>query len=254
MARIDVTDKMPFLAHLGELRSRIMWALVSVLVGLVIALPLNDRIMKFIRRPFEIAAPGQKLVFLAPTEAFWVYMKVALLSGLILAMPMILYQIWAFIAPGLYTNEKRYAVPFVLVGSLFFVLGASFAQFVVIPYAMRFLVSFPGADLAPMISINSYVDFVLKFTLAFGVVFELPVIITLAARLGLVTPQLLAKNRKYAILINFVIAAALTPTPDIFNQCLMAGPLIVLYELGIIAARVFGRRPKPVPTPAAQPS
>lgn len=254
MARPPVTDKMPFLEHLGELRHRIMWSLVAILVGLGITLPFVERLMKLIRRPFEQAAPGQKLVFLTPTEAFWVYMKVAIIGGLVLAMPVILYQIWAFIAPGLYTHEKRYALPFVAVGSLFFVIGGAFAQLVVIPYAMRFLVSFPGTDLAPMISISSYVDFVLKFTLAFGAVFELPVIITLAARMGIVTPQMLAKNRKYAVLVNFVIAAALTPTPDIFNQFLMAGPLILLYELGIIAARIFGRRPKPAPAAAEQPS
>jgi sec-independent protein translocase protein TatC len=254
MARRQIADKMPFLEHLGELRQRIMWSLAAVLVGLGITLPFIERLMKFVRRPFELAAPGQKLVFLAPTEAFWVYMKVAIIAGLILAMPMVLYQIWAFVAPGLHTHEKRYAAPFVLVGSLFFVMGAAFAQLVVIPYALRFLVSFPGAELAPMISVNSYVDFVLKFTLAFGVVFELPVLITLASRLGIVTPQMLARNRKYAVLGNFIVAAILTPTPDIFNQMLMAGPLILLYELGIVAARVFGRRPKPAPAPAEQPS
>jgi sec-independent protein translocase protein TatC len=241
MPRNPLKEAMPFLEHLGELRKRIMWSLGAVIVGLAIALNFTDRLMKFVRRPFDIAAPGQKLVFLAPTEAFWVYMKVALLAGVVLAMPFVLYQIWAFIAPGLYAHEKRYAVPFVIIGSVFFLLGATFAQLVVIPFAMRFLVSFPAGDIAPMISIGSYVDFVLKFTVAFGAVFELPVIITLAARMGLVTPQMLAKNRKYAILINFVIAAMLTPTPDVFNQSLMAGPLIILYELGIISARLFGR-------------
>ncbi len=243
---------MPFLEHLGELRKRIMWSLVAVIVGLAIALNFTDRLMKFVRRPFEVAAPGQKLVFLTPTEAFWVYMKVALIAGMVLALPVVLYQIWAFIAPGLHAHEKRYAVPFVIIGSVFFLLGASFAQFVVIPFAMRFLVSFPGPDLAPMISIGSYVDFVLKFTLAFGAVFELPVIITLASRMGLITPQFLAKNRKYAILVNFIIAAVLTPTPDVFNQTLMAGPLIVLYELGIISARLFGRPASRVAAEAAE--
>ncbi len=243
---------MPFLEHLGELRKRIMWSLIAVIVGLAVALNFTDRLMKFVRRPFEVAAPGQKLVFLTPTEAFWVYMKVALIAGMVLALPVVLYQIWAFIAPGLHAHEKRYAVPFVIIGSVFFLLGASFAQFVVIPFAMRFLVSFPGPDLAPMISIGSYVDFVLKFTLAFGAVFELPVIITLASRMGLITPQFLAKNRKYAILVNFIIAAVLTPTPDVFNQTLMAGPLIVLYELGIISARLFGRPRSRVAAEAAE--
>ncbi len=242
----DADDKrMAFLDHLGELRKRILWSLAAILGGLAVTLNFTDRLMKLVRRPFDAAVPGQKLVFLAPTEAFWVYMKVALIAGCVLAMPVVLYQIWAFIAPGLHTHERRFALPFVIIGSLFFLLGATFAQLVVIPFAMRFLVTFPGPDLAPMISINSYVDFVLKFTLAFGAIFELPVAITLAARMGIVTPQFLAKNRKYAILINFILAAILTPTPDVFNQTLMAGPMILLYELGIISARIFGGRPKP---------
>ena len=252
MPRNPLKDTMPFLEHLGELRKRILWSAVAIIVGLAIALNFTDRLMKFVRRPFDVAAPGQKLVFLTPTEAFWVYMKVALIAGMVLAMPVVLYQIWAFVAPGLHMHEKRYAVPFVLIGSVFFLLGAAFAQLVVIPFAMHFLVTFPGPDLAPMISINSYVDFVLKFTLAFGAVFELPVIITLASRMGFVTPKMLAKNRKYAILINFILAAVLTPTPDIFNQTLMAGPLCVLYELGIISARIFGKRQQPVEKPAEQ--
>src|SRR5574337_778874 len=207
--------KMSFLEHLGELRKRILWSLFGIIVGLAIALNFTDRLMKLVRHPFEVAAPGQKLVFLSPTEAFWVYMKVALIAGCVLALPFILYQVWAFVSPGLHPHEKRFALPFVLIGSFFFLLGATFAQLVVIPFAMRFLVSFPGPDLAPMISIGAYVDFVLKFTLGFGVVFELPVALTLAARVGLVTPQFLAKNRKYAILINFILAAILTPTPDV---------------------------------------
>ena len=252
----DAPDqKMSFLEHLGELRKRILWSLVAVLVGLGIALNFTERLMKFVRRPFDAAIPGTKLVFLTPTEAFWVYMKVALIAGCVLALPVVLYQVWAFVAPGLHVHEKRFAVPFVIVGSLFFLMGAAFAQLLVIPFAMRFLVTFPGADLTPMISIGSYVDFVLKFTLAFGAIFELPVGITLAARMGLVTPQFLSKNRKYAILINFILAAILTPTPDIFNQALMAGPLVLLYELGIISARIFGGRPKPAvaPVPEAAP-
>lgn len=238
-------EKMSFLEHLGELRKRILWSLFAILVGLAVALNFTDRLMKLVRHPFEVAAPGQKLVFLSPTEAFWVYMKVALIAGCVLALPFVLYQVWAFVSPGLHPHERRFALPFVLIGSFFFLLGATFAQLVVIPFAMRFLVSFPGPDLAPMISIGAYVDFVLKFTLGFGVVFELPVALTLAARVGLVTPEFLAKNRKYAILINFILAAVLTPTPDVFNQTLMAAPMILLYELGIISARIFGRRPKP---------
>jgi sec-independent protein translocase protein TatC len=140
----------------------------------------------------------------------------------------------------------------VVAGSLLFILGGAFALLVVIPFAVQFLLNFgmeKGAQ--PMISIAAYIDFIVKFTLAFGVVFELPVVITLLSMLGIVTPQFLSKNRKYAVLINFIIAAVLTPTPDIVNQTLMAGPLCILYELGIISARIFGRRKKPAAAAAA---
>src|SRR3990172_8923384 len=199
-----VDQKMSFLDHLGELRKRIVWSVVAILVGLLIALSFAERLMKFVRRPFEAAIPGAKLVFLTPTEGFWVYMKVALIAGVVLAIPVVLYQVWAFVAPGLHTHEKRFAVPFVFVGSLFFLIGATFAQLVAIP---------------------------------------------LASRLGLVTPQFLAKNRKYAVLLTFVVAAILTPTPDIFNQSLMAGPMILLYELGIISVPIFLPRPQPAAAP-----
>jgi sec-independent protein translocase protein TatC len=177
-------------------------------------------------------------------------MKVAMIAGLFLALPVVLYQVWAFVSPGLYKDERRYALPFVIVGSILFAVGVTFALMVVIPFALKFLLTYKTEDLTPVLSINSFVDFVLKFALAFGLVFELPLAITLASRMGVVTPQFLAKNRKYAILINFVIAAILTPTPDIFNQSLMAGPLILLYELGIISARIFGKRPAHAPTVA----
>jgi sec-independent protein translocase protein TatC len=238
----SVTDKMPFMEHLGELRVRIVRSLVGLLVGLGIALPFSQKIVDYLARP--VRATGNNLVFLALTEAFWVQMKVAVIVGLFLAAPVILWQIWAFVAPGLHEHEKKYAAPFVIVGSLLFIGGGVFSLKVVTPYAIHFLLSYSRPGLQPMISIGSYVDFLLKFTVAFGLVFELPLAITLLARMGVVTPATLAKNRKYAILGAFIAAAILTPTPDAFNQTLMAGPLIILYEVGIICARLFGRRPK----------
>lgn len=247
----DATERaegrMSFFEHLAELRIRIMWSVVAIGLGFVATVYFADRIIKFLARPLTV-----KLAFLTPTEAFWVTMKVGMIAGLFLALPVVLYQVWAFVSPGLLPRERRYALPFVIVGTVFFAIGVAFALWVVIPFAIKFLVGFgEKQDLTPVISVGSYVDFVLKFTLAFGLVFELPLAITLASRMGVVTPQFLARNRKYAILINFILAAILTPTPDIFNQCLMAGPLIVLYEVGIVAARLFGRRPKP-PAPATE--
>jgi sec-independent protein translocase protein TatC len=238
-----VSDKMSFMEHLGELRTRIVRSLIALLVGLVVTFPLSQRIVDWLAQPIQ--ATGNNLVFLAVTEAFWVQMKVALLTGLFLASPAILWQVWAFVAPGLLAHERKYAAPFVIIGSLLFVGGGAFSLKVVTPYAVSFLLSFSRPGLTPMISIGSYIDFLVKFTLAFALVFELPLAITLAARLGLVTPRALAKNRKYAVLGAFVTSAILTPTPDAFNQMLMAGPLILLYEVGIISARIFARRPKP---------
>jgi sec-independent protein translocase protein TatC len=236
----SVDDKMPFLEHLGELRVRIMRSLFALLGALLIALPFSERITDFLARP--VTKLGYKLVFTAPAEAFWVQMKVALITGLFIASPAILYQVWAFIAPGLHAHERKYAAPFVIIGSLMFILGGAFALLVVTPYAIAFLLSYARDTLQPMITLENHVGFILKFTLAFGLVFELPLLLTVLSRMGVVTPKMLARNRKYAILGAFIAGAILTPTPDAFNQALMAGPLILLYEVGIVCARLFGRR------------
>lgn len=234
--------KMPFLAHLGELRYRITISLIAVGIGIVVTFSQSEHLITWMARPLP-----SKLAYLDPTEPFWVNFKVALVSGAFLVLPILLYQVWAFVAPGLHPHERKFAAPFVILSTLFFAAGAAFALLVIVPFAVKFLVSYKTGTLTATISVNRYVDFVLKFTIAFGLVFELPLGITLAARLGLVTPQFLSKNRKYAILLAFVAAAILTPTPDAFNQSLMAGPLIILYEAGILAARVFGRRPAKQP-------
>ena len=229
-------DKMPFMEHLGELRIRIMRSLYALLAGLIVAFPFSERITDFLARP--VTKLGHKLVFTAPAEAFWVQMKVALITALFISSPGILWQVWAFIAPGLHAHERKYAAPFVIIGSFMFIAGGAFALLVVTPYAIAFLLSYARETLQPMITLENHVGFILKFTLAFGLVFELPLILTLLSRMGVVTPKTLARNRKYAVLG----AAILTPTPDAFNQSLMAGPLILLYEVGIVCARVFGRR------------
>ncbi|HEX3178101.1 MAG TPA: twin-arginine translocase subunit TatC [Methylomirabilota bacterium] len=253
MARRSVDDKMPFMEHLGELRTRIMRSLFGLLAGLAIALPFAERITDFLARP--VTKLGYKLVFTAPAEAFWVQMKVALICGVFISSPVILWQVWGFIAPGLHEHEKKYALPFVLIGTVMFVLGGAFSLFVVTPYAIAFLLSYARDTLQPMITLENHIDFLLKFTLAFGGVFELPLIITILSRMGVVTPKMLSRNRKYAILGAFIAGAILTPTPDAFNQALMAGPLILLYEVGIVCARIFGRaRVAPVPQPEASSS
>jgi sec-independent protein translocase protein TatC len=243
----SVSDKMPFMEHLGELRVRIVRSLIALLIGVVPPLIFAAEIVDWLARP--IKETGNTLVFLAVTEAFWVQMKVALFVGLFLAAPGILWQVWQFIAPGLYRHERKYAAPFVIIGSLLFIGGGAFSLLVVTPNAVKFLLSYGRPGLQPMISIGSYIDFVLKFTLAFGAVFEVPLAMTIVSRAGFVPPKAYAKNRKYAILGAFIAAAILTPTPDMINQTLMAGPIIVLYELGIVSARVFGRPRARTPVP-----
>ena len=245
----DPEGRMSFMEHLGELRTRIVRGLSALLVGLVITLPFSEKIVDFLARP--IKKMGHTLIFTSPTEAFWVQMKVALIAGLFLASPGILWQVWRFVEPGLHPHEKKYAIPFIIVGSLLFIGGGAFSLLVVTPFALNFLLSYARPGLTPMITLQNHVDFLLKFTVAFGVVFELPLAITLLARMGVVNARMLARNRKYAILGAFIAAAVLTPTPDIFNQTLMAGPLIILYEVGILSARIFGRRRAPAPPPAS---
>jgi len=241
MSRFSVDDKMPFMEHLGELRTRIMRSLFWLLGGTLVALFRAEQITDYLARP--VTKLGYKLVFTAPAEAFWVQMKVALIVGLFLAAPGIL----------LHQHERKYAIPFVLIGSVMFLAGGAFSLFVVTPYAIAFLLSYARETLQPMITLENHIDFLLKFTLAFGAVFELPLVITLLARMGVVTAKQLSKNRKYAILGAFIAGAVLTPTPDAFNQTLMAGPLILLYEVGIVCARIFGRGTAPVVQPSEAP-
>src|SRR5258705_465436 len=232
MVRSIEDAKMSFMEHLGELRVRIVRALIGLLIGTVIVLPFSQYIVDWLARP--VTRLNYSLVFTAPAEAFWVQMKVGLIVGIFLSAPAILWQVWAFIAPGLHAHERKYALPFVLIGSLLFIGGGAFSLFVVTPYAIQFLLSYARPGLQPMITLQNHVDFLLKFTLAFGAVFELPLALTILARVGVVNAKMLARNRKYAILGAFVAGAVLTPTPDAFNQALMAGPLILLYEVGII--------------------
>lgn len=251
-------EKMPFTEHLSELRKRIVLSLVALLIGFalsfsyseqifgVITLPLRSEITFSVHSPFISFVPAKiknpSLVFLAPAEAFWMHLKVSLVAGLLLSLPVILHQFWKFISPGLLDREKKYIGPFVVTATLLFLAGAAFCFLFVLPFAMGFLLTYKTGAMTPMLSVGNYVDFCLKFILAFGAVFELPIIIVLLTRLGLVTPKTLAKNRKYAVLLAFVVAALLTPTPDVFNQVLMAVPIIILYEAGILVSRFFARK------------
>jgi sec-independent protein translocase protein TatC len=250
-------DRMPITAHLEELRKRLLYSVVALAAGFGVSFNYSEELLAWMqlpltitvgfttKSPFVVASytpSPTKLVFLAPAEAFWMYMKIAFVAGIFLALPFILAQIWLFISPGLLPKERRYALPFVVSATLMFVMGALFCQYFILPFAIKFLLTYQTAQLTPMISVGNYIDFCSKFLLSFGLIFELPLAITLLSKLGVVTPQFLAKNRKYAILLAFVAAAILTPTPDAFNQVLMAAPILVLYEVGIIMARLVGKK------------
>ena len=250
---------MPFLAHLEELRKRLIVSFSVIGVAFILAFNVRDYCIRLLQWPLTTdIVMGRKFPFLAfnakpaiakltalgPAETLWTHFKVAFIVGAMLALPVILYEIWKFIEPGLLPKEKRFALPFVILSTISFFIGVAFCFLIVLPMAMQFLLTF-DPSIQQMPRFGEYVDFTLKFLLAFGVIFELPLAITIAARLGMVTPQFLARNRKYAILVNFIVAAILTPTPDVFNQALMALPMCVLYEVGILAARLVTRRSKP---------
>ena len=234
--RVDFEEKLPFTDHLEELRYRIMIIVGSVILMFLFTYAYSHQIMTYLQTPMN-----QDLVFIAPTEAFFVKMKVAFLLAMGICVPIIIYQGWEFIAPGLLEKEKRYTLPFVLLATFFFLLGAGFCFFIVLPYGIQFLLGYGGDIIHPMISVGNYVSFVLKLMIAFGIVFQLPLVIPFLVKLGVVTPDKLAHWRKYAIVVFFLLAAILTP-PDIFTQVVMAGPLILLYELGILVGKVVYKR------------
>ncbi|MDI6744719.1 MAG: twin-arginine translocase subunit TatC [Thermodesulfovibrionales bacterium] len=255
------SEKMSLTEHLGDLRKRITISLTTLLIAFIAAFNYSEELFRAVmfplkyslsfsmKNPFINITPQEKLsqttklVFLAPAEAFWMSMKVSFVAALVLALPVIFHQFWKFISPGLLAREKKYVFPFVISATGLFIAGALFCFFMVLPFAMGFLLTYKLGDvLMPMLSVGQYVDFCLKFILAFGAVFELPIIIIFLTRMGIVTTKTLAKNRKYAVLVAFVLAAMLTPTPDIFNQTLMAIPIIILYEVGIFVSWVFVRK------------
>lgn len=239
----DAAGKMSFLDHLDELRRRIVYAVLSITVGFVIAFFFITRIFDFIMRPLQqLLPPGGTLIFTEPSEAFILYIKIALMAGLILASPAVMSQVWLFIAPGLYSKEKKWAIPFILMSSFFFIAGAAFSHYVVFPLTWRFFVSFTTDIVTFMPRIQPAFSLYLRLTLAFGLVFQMPTIVLFLARMGMVTPRFMVKNFKYAVLAIAVIAAVATPGGDVVPQVAMALPMIFLYGLSICLAWIFGRK------------
>jgi sec-independent protein translocase protein TatC len=237
-------ERLPFTAHLEELRSRMIKCFIAVGAGFAASYAFKEKLFYILVAPLQkVMASGDTLIYTHLPEAFFTFLKTALISGLMLASPIILYQFWMFVAPGLYDREKRLLVPILFLSTLFFVGGALFGYFVVFPFGFKFFLSFATDTIRPMPSMKEYLSFSAKLLLAFGIVFELPLIITFLAKLGIVTVDFLKKYRKYAILIFFCGAAVLTP-PDVVTQIMMALPLMLLYEISILGARIFGREKK----------
>ena len=235
--------KNPFTEHLGELRDRLVRAFIAVGVGFVAAYFFKEQLFDILTAPLITAmakSGNATLIFTGLPEAFFTYLKVALLAGIILATPVLFYEFWMFVSPGLYRKEKKYILPIIILSLIFFISGASFGYFIVFPYGFQFFLGFTTETIQAMPSMKEYLSFASKMLLAFGFVFELPLVLTFLSRMGLVTPVFLKQNRKYALLLFFVGAAIITP-PDVVTQIMMAMPLIVLYEIGIIGAGIFGR-------------
>ena len=239
----DGAGRMTFLEHLDELRRRLVIVAVSLFVGFLCCFAFIQPIFDFIMVPLhEILPEGGRLVYTEPTEAFFLYIKIAALAGLILATPVVLSQVWLFVAPGLYAHEKKFAIPFVLFATLFFVGGALFSHFLLFPWAWGFFASFTTGYMEFFPRIQPAFSLYVKLLLACGLVFQMPTVVFFLARVGAVTLSFLARNVKYAILIIFVFAAVLTPTGDPVTLTMMAAPMIALYGLSIGIAWVF--RPK----------
>ncbi len=241
-------EKKPFLAHLEELRTRLIVCAIAVGVGFVISYIFSKQLFFLLTMPLtKILPPENSMIFTSLPEMFIAYIKVALIGGIILAVPVIFYELWMFVAPALYQREKRYLVPFVLFSTILFIAGALFGYLIVFPYGFKFFLGFATQDIQALPSVKQYFSFAIRLLLAFGLVFEMPVAVLFLTKIGLITPEAMKRYRKFAILGSFILSAILTP-PDVATQLMMAGPLIILYELSIyISKAVYRKQEEPHP-------
>jgi len=231
-------EKLPFTAHLEELRSRLIKCVAAVIGGFAACYGVSEPLFQFFVRPLVAALPeGGRLAMLSVQEGFVTHIKIGLLAGVILATPVIFFQAWKFVAPGLYAREKRYVWPFVAAATVFFLVGANFAYWVVFPFGFQFLLGYAVGAIQATLSIDAYLGFATKLMLAFGAVFELPVVVFFLTKMGVMTHEPLARNRGYALVVIAIVSAVLTP-PDVFTMTLMMVPLYLLFEISIVVARV----------------
>ena len=232
---------MSFLDHLEELRKRLLVSMIAVAIGFLACWAFAETIFGYLQAPLtQFLPPGDKLAFTRLTAPFFLYMKVAFFAGLFVAAPVILLQVWLFIAPGLYKKERRLAAPFIILGSLFFILGGYFGYRYLLPATCSFFVE-TGKQFKQMVTVDDYFSFASVIILACGIVFETPILIFFLARLGIVTPAFLMQKFKWAIVLSFVISAVVTPTPDMVTQAALAVPMILLYLIGVGVAFLFAK-------------
>ncbi|MBI5248481.1 MAG: twin-arginine translocase subunit TatC [Desulfomonile tiedjei] len=234
---------MGFLEHLEELRKRLIRGVIAILMASGVCIFFGERLFSLISAPIVALLPkDSSLIFTSLPDPFFTYLKTGFIAGFFVALPYVLYEVWNFIYPGLHKHERRMAAPFIIIATALFYAGGAFAYFLVFPAAFKFFLSYQTVDLKPMIAIREYVSLVLLLMLAFGAVFETPVVIVFLGLLGLFDSALLKKGRRYFVVLAFVIAAILTPTPDVVNQTLMAVPMLLFDEIGIWVLVIFEKK------------
>ncbi|MBC7752693.1 MAG: twin-arginine translocase subunit TatC [Moraxellaceae bacterium] len=236
---------MGLIQHIAELRFRLTRAAIFILLGTVICWGFSEYLFNIIRQPIAQYLPNGGLVFTGPIDKFMAHIKLAFIAGMVLSAPLWLYQLWKFISPALYKNEKKYAAGFILFGTFQFILGVLFCYFIVFPMAFKFLMTFGGDIDKPMITIDSYLGFFTQTAVIFGLTFEMPVIITFLGSMGLISQEFLKKNRRYAVVIMAAVSAIAAP-PDALSMILLLGPLWVMYELSVVLVGLFGKKSDPV--------
>ena len=247
---VDDGSRMSFLEHLDELRKRLIYSVYSLLIGCAIAFFFVGRIQEFIFLPlFEMlressssTVGGHQFIYTRGFEPFMLTMKTGALAGLMVSSPLIIYQLWLFIAPGLYSHEKRFAIPFVFFCTIFFLAGAAFSHWIAFPWTWAFFMSWENAYMTFLPNIGDAFSIYVKMLLAFGLIFQMPTIVFFLARMNVVTAGFLARNTKYAVLIIFVVAAVISPGTDVVSQAMMAGPMLALYAISILIAWVVAPR------------
>ncbi len=236
-------ERLPFLAHLSELRSRVLRGVLWIFGSMILCFPFAGKILTWLGKK-----AGTKLVFTTPTEAFWVTMKVALTAGILISYPFVLWEIWRFVAPGLYKEEKKRVFKWLFSLTGFFFLGVVFSDFLALPQALHFLVGFGQEEgLSPFLSVDRTISFELRFLFVFGLIFELPLLMALATSLGWISPEAYRRGRRWALVGNAVAASILSPTQDFLNMMIMYLPMVGLYELGILLSSLASRQKSRIP-------